>query len=132
MNNFKDGERRKNDWSLQMEIPEDEQLFKDRPTVVGIHGWKGFTNFRRNENAMGKGFQMVSDMYKRHKNVNYVSAKWVNGFSYGYNASVLALEAIGHGIVNWLDINLGYDKDIWRNLTIVGFSLGGMCIILLV
>jgi pimeloyl-ACP methyl ester carboxylesterase len=73
---------------------------------------------------MGQAFQKIGDQYEKDEDVNYVRANWKNGFWYGYDAAVQALEGIGRGLAIWLDKKLGTDPILFRNMTIIGHSLG--------
>ena len=74
--------------------------------------------------ALGQGFQKIGDAFEKHHDVNLVRADWKNGFYYGYNAAVIALDFIGRKIAEYLNEKLTRDRAAWRNLTVIGFSLG--------
>lgn len=122
--NFPQNARRENYWSINFDIEPKDERWKERPTVVTIHGWRGYVNFRKGFLALGQGFQKIGNQFGKHHNVNLVRADWKNGFYYGYNAAVLALKAIGKSIATYLNEKLGHDEVAWRNLTVIGFSLG--------
>lgn len=108
-----------------MNIPPEEMKWNERPTVVTIHGWRGYMNFRRGYLSLGFiPFQEIGNEFNKHHNVNLVRANWKNGFFYGYNAAVQALEQIGRNMAVYLNEALGDNLVLWNNLTIVGFSLG--------
>lgn len=92
--------------------------------MIGIHGWRGYVNFRKGYLSLGQGFQKIGDNFGKHKDVNFVRANWKNGFFYGYNAAVLALEGIGRSMATWTNTKLGSNQQAWKNLTVIGFSLG--------
>lgn len=111
-------------WSMSIDIAPEERKFTERPTVVTVHGWRKYLNFRRGTLKANK-FQMVPNTFKKLYNVNVVTIRWKNGFFYGYNAASEATEGIGRNVAAYLNRKLLENLVLWRNLTIVGHSLGG-------
>jgi hypothetical protein len=111
---------------MKFEIHPWERKWKERPTVVLVHGWGGYFGSRRSGGlVLGACCSDLTKAFKRYHNVNAVEVKWKNGFWYGYNGAVQIIEELGRRISSWLNDKLGHDLVAWKNLTIVGSSLGG-------
>jgi hypothetical protein len=102
--------------STNIEGPNNQQSFKERPTVVVIHGW--MNNF--DESIIGLKFGVVAKAFK-NRDVNIVRVVWFAGV---YDSAVAEVPGIAKTVAAYLDKNLGEDQSLWKKLTIVGHSLG--------
>jgi hypothetical protein len=102
-----------------------EKRWNERPTVVTIHGWRNYFNVRRGNILIPDNTKMISDQFKAIYDVNVVRVSWKNGFWYGYEGAAKAVEGIGRKVAAWLNSEVGNADVIWRNMTIIGHSLGG-------
>jgi pimeloyl-ACP methyl ester carboxylesterase len=102
--------------STRIEGPEDHKSYVDRPTVVAIHGW--MNNF--DESLIGLRFGVVPKVFK-NLDVNLVKVIWFAGV---YDSAVSEAPDIARTVADYLDKKLGKDQKLWKQLTIVGHSLG--------
>lgn len=91
----------------------------EKPTVVVIHGWKGYSN-----SPPSKNFYEIEKIFKRSYNVNVIRVEWEIGFLATYATAVAALPGITVILTHELEKKLEQDPILWRNLTIIGHSLG--------
>ena len=92
-----------------------EAQFKDRPTRVIIHGFMGASDT--------SDFKAIENAYRKRNNVNIVTVKWSKGSIY-YTAALLFVPVVGADIAAFLDKSLGTNDKAWRDLKLVGHSLG--------
>jgi hypothetical protein len=115
-----------NKWSMKFLIHPWERKWKERPTVVLVHGFGGYSDSRRSGGlTFGSCCGDLAKAFKKNHDVNVVEVKWKNGFWYGYDGAVKIIGELGQEIASWLNDKLGHDLVAWKNLTIVGASLGG-------
>lgn len=125
--------------SVNIAIYSESVNFERKPTVVVIHGWKGpfnmdfeHTNDEETSNDLNDflpshydyKLKHVGDAFKENHDVNVVVVKWGAGFISSYDAFIFNLPNIAMEVAVFLDKNLGTNPVLWRNLTIVGHSLG--------
>lgn len=110
-------------YALNIEIPENQQNFTERPTVVLIHGWTGIWNM--NQVILNiPDFNMIGDEFIKSHDVNVVKIKWnvKGGNLYPYAAA--AVPNIAKEVAEFLDAKLGKNPDLWQKLVVAGHSLG--------
>lgn len=118
---------------MEINIPKEERKFKERPTVVTVHGFQGWMQlFSRGVFwSFGTNFATLPATFRKYTNTNVIECKWRNGFFYGYEAAIEAAEGVGRKIAKYLNDALGDDLVLWKNLTIVGNSLGVKTVIII-
>lgn len=137
---------------INIVISSKEKKFKERPTVLVIHGWKGPFNIDLDDDidfaiqnmTIDENFEVVAqdslfpfipsyysyelnhvaDAFKNHHDVNVILVKWGAGFILSYDSYVYNLPEIAKEVASYLDEILGDNSILWKNLTIVGHSLG--------
>lgn len=108
---------------VNIEIPEDQQKFTERPTVVLIHGWTGIWNINQ-VILSDPELNVVSDAFYQHHDVNVVKVKWSGEGGNLYPFAAAAVPNIAKEVAAFLDAKLGNNSDLWRKLLVAGFSLG--------
>jgi pimeloyl-ACP methyl ester carboxylesterase len=111
-------------YSVDFVIPPEEMKFEERPTVVLIHGWKGLFHSEKAPEASSHSFDNIRKAFLKQHDVNAVGVKWKRGQFATYGTDVHFLPHIGKKVAAYLDEKLGTNPVLWRNLTIVGHSLG--------
>lgn len=109
---------------IDIVIPQTQQKFDERPTVVLIHGWKGVVDTHRYFHFSSQGFDDIGRTFEKYHNVNVVRVEWGNGVVSSYGTAVRNLPEMAQEVATFLDEKLGKSPVLWRNLTIVGHSLG--------
>lgn len=104
-----------------------EQDFSSKPIRVLIHGYKSGISLDATQK-----FDDIERAYEsHHKNLNLVTVKWNSGSLLYKPSSKYAAENVSIALAKYLDENLGTDEKAWRNLKIIGHSLGahvaGIC-----
>lgn len=105
---------------MEIKITPDQPNFKNKPTVLFIHGWLGF--FKLFQTLID--FDMIRRAFKKHHNVNIVEIKWSAKGANIYQDAVFEAPKIGIEVAKFLDDKLGKDLNLWKSLVIIGHSLG--------
>jgi Lipase len=91
--------------------------FKKRPTRVLIHGWSIFGR---------SNFGLIEDVYKKlyDEKFNIVKVMW-GAMPFVYKDAVDYIRnTVSNEVAKYLDNNLGKNETLWKQLKIVGHSLG--------
>lgn len=91
-----------------------EAQYNDRPTRVIIHGFMGASD--------SSDFKEIEKAYRK-LDVNIVIVKWSRGSLY-YTAALDYVPKVGAQIAKFLDKHLGTNEKSWKDLKLVGHSLG--------
>lgn len=101
--------------------PFTKEDYARRPTRVLIHGWPGLFG------GKADGMKIIEDAYKKHHNgkneKNVVIVTWNPG-SILFHIARNYCFTVAEKIARMLDSSLGTDEALWKNLTIVGHSIG--------
>jgi pimeloyl-ACP methyl ester carboxylesterase len=111
-------------YSVDFVISTEEMKFEQRPTVVLIHGWKGFFQSEKDPEPSSQSFDNIRRAFLNKHDVNAVAVKWKAGQFATYGTDVHFLPQIAKRVAAYLDEKLGTNPVLWKNLTIVGHSLG--------
>lgn len=111
-------------YSVDIIISPEEMKFDERPTVVLIHGWKGPFHSEKPLDSSSPNFDNIFNAFVKQHDVNAVAVKWKPGQFTTYGTDVHFLPQIAKKVAAFLDEKLGTNPVLWRNLTIVGHSLG--------
>jgi hypothetical protein len=112
-----------NSWQMSLNIPIEERKWTERPTVVVVPGWPAYTQFRRSK--FGGCCKALVEAFREHYDVNAVEVTWKNGLNKGYDTVVQAIEPLGRRISKWLNTQLGHNATLYKEMTLIGASLGG-------
>lgn len=95
------------------------------PTKVIIHGYS-FLSI--SNEAYAKTMMTLANAYLDHHKVNVMVVDWTSGSSdINYCVSKSRVPIVGKAVASFLDKLLrSASKQLWEQLTIVGFSLGGI------
>lgn len=98
--------------------------FQVKPTRVLIHGFQVFGPSKRG-NLFGEDDfkKTLVNKYLSMRNYNSVSVRWTVQ-TFGYNPAVNNVPIIAKQIAKFLDLKLKNNTVQWKNLKIVGHSLG--------
>lgn len=111
-----------------------DEEFQTKPTRVLIHGWSPSSlrddsqdhEFSDDKISDNGEFDAIESAYKKyHKGeINLVIVKWSIG-SMSYSAAqAYAKDRVAVSLANYLDRKLSTNESVWRNLKIIGHSLG--------
>lgn len=121
--------------SVNIAVTSREEKFEERPTVVIIHGWKGpfnmdFEHITSDDqddflpSHFSYRLEHIGDAFKIRYDVNVVLVKWGAGLISSYDAFIFNLPDLAQEVATYLDQKLGTNPVLWKNLTIIGHSLG--------
>lgn len=98
-----------------------QEEFETRPTIVFIHGWITFLS--KSDSESGEFTSIVGAYKKFHPNrFNLVVVNW-DGGSIVYPMNYIRFN-VAPKVAEFLDEKLGWNEKAWRNLKIIGHSLG--------
>lgn len=107
-----------------------DDQFQERPTRILIHGCKECRWFISSEElgsiSSSYDFKEVSQAYKANhaEAFNVVELEWSAGsFSYNKNSQYIRND-VARTLANYLQEKLGSNKERWKDLKIIGHSLG--------
>lgn len=117
-------EKFKNAW-VKIFAPFTKEDFAKRPTRVLIHGWPGL--FGSISGSKADGMKLIENAYKKHHSgedeKNVVIVTWNPGSIFFHVAREYCF-VVADEIARMLDSSLGADETSWKNLIVIGHSIG--------
>lgn len=120
--------------SINIMIDPYEEKFTERPTVVLIHGWivsgvspgKSLEKSRIifNLKVVGSEFHKIAETFRYAYDANVVQIIWNTGAFSTYNEAIRQVPGMALYVAEYLDKKLSNYPILWKNLTIIGHSLG--------
>lgn len=101
---------------IELQTENTNLQFKSRPTRVFIHGWAGLS-------YSTKSFSIIKKTYENLFKVNIIDVRWNPGSPLFHVAREYAM-GVGKKVAKFLDRKLGRSLKPWRNLKIIGHSMG--------
>lgn len=74
--------------------------------------------------CLGSEFHRIAETFQNGYDVNVVQIIWETGAFSTYNEAIRQVPGMALHVAEYLDNKLSYHPILWRNLTIVGHSLG--------